>query len=103
MHPNKISSISDLEKVFIEYRDTLSWGCDKKFLKSVKKSDNSKRIKLLKQMEKALNDPYIGKHMSANRKGELELYVTQSSRLYYYYYEKDNYVFFSEFSHKDNQ
>lgn len=103
MYPNKISSINQLQEVFMGFEGMLSWDFNKKFFKSVKKCDNSDLVKLFKQMKKVFENPYVGKHMSANRKGQLELYVANSYRLYYYYSEKDNFIVFHEFSHKDNQ
>ncbi len=41
--------------------------------------------------------------MCANRKGQQELYVADSFRLYYSYNKKDNKIVFLEFSHKDVQ
>ena len=81
----------------------LSWGCNKRFFKAARKWDNSELPKLFKNMQKVLENPDVGKHMSGNRKGQQELYVAHSFRLYYYYFEKDNIVFFYELSHKDNQ
>ena len=100
--PTKISSINNLEDLFIEHGH-VSWDCNKKFFKSLKKCDNSDLIKLLKQMKKVFENPTAGKYMSANRKGQLELYVANSFRLYYHYFKKDNFVFFDEFSHKKAQ
>ena len=41
--------------------------------------------------------------MSANRKGQLELYVANLYKLCYYYSDKDNFIVIHEFSHNYNQ
>lgn len=94
--------MNQLDEVFIGINE-LSCEYGKGFFKSLKKWDNSELPKLFKNMRKVLENPNGGKHMSGNRKGQQELYVAHSFRLYYYYFEKENLVFFYELSHKDNQ
>ena len=103
MHPNKIRSIKELEEAFYRIAGTIKWDCEKKFLKAVKKLDKSVLKKFFKQVEKIFKNPEIGKYLFANRKGQRELYVASSFRLYYTYCEKDNTVVFLEFSHKKAQ
>jgi len=41
--------------------------------------------------------------LSANRKGQQEVYVADSFRLYYSFCKKENRIEFLEFSHKKHQ
>lgn len=104
MCPNKINSIKELEEAFCRVGGlVIDWECQKKFFKAVKKLEKSGLNKFLKQVEKIFNNPKIGKYLYANRKGQRELYVDNSFRLYYNYCEKDNKIVFLEFSHKKAQ
>ena len=104
MHPTKISSRQEFNATLVGMGGKLiEWDYEQKFYKVVRKLDNSVLVKLLKQIEKIFKNPKIGKYMFANRKGQRELYVNNSFRLYYTYCEKDNKVVFLEFSHKKAQ
>lgn len=104
MYPNKINSIKELEKAFYSIGGvSVDWEYQKKFFKAVKKLEKSVLNKFLKQIEKIFYNPKIGKYLYANRKGQRELYVDNSFRLYYTYCEKDNKIVFLEFSHKKAQ
>ena len=104
MLPTKISSKEEFnETLFGMGGKLIEWEYEKKFFKVVRKLDKSVLVKLLKQIEKIFKNPKIGKYMFANRKGQRELYVDNSFRLYYSYCEKDNRIVFLEFSHKKAQ
>lgn len=61
------------------------------------------RIRIYKKMRRVLENPERLQHLSANRKGEVEVRVDKSFRMYAKYDKKENLVTFSEFSHKDEQ
>lgn len=104
MYPNKINSIKELEEAFYRVGGVvIEWEYQKKFFKAVKKLEKSVLNKFLKQVSKIFDNPKIGKYLYANRKGQRELYVDSSFRLYYTYCEKDNKIVFLEFSHKKAQ
>ena len=102
--PNRICSADELNEAFLKLGGVLRyWEYDRKFFKSIKKIDKSVLEKFLKQTQKIFENPYVGKNMAYNRKGQLELYVADTFRLYYSYNERDNKIVFLEFSHKKNQ
>lgn len=102
--PNRICSADELNEAFVRLGGVLRyWEYDKKFFKSIKKIDKSVLEKFFKQIRKIFENPYVGKHMACNRKGQLELYVADTFRLYYSYDERDNKIVFLEFSHKKYQ
>ena len=103
MYPTKITSVEEFEETFRKMGGLLSWEYPYKFYKTVKKLDNTVLSKFFKQVEKIFENPNVGKYMFSNRKGQQELYVASSFRLYYSYCEKDNKIVFLEFSHKKAQ
>ena len=103
MYPNKITSVEEFEATLRKMGGVLSWEYCRQFFKAVKKLDNTVLRKFFKQVEKIFENPDVGKHMFSNRKGQQELYVDRSFRLYYSYCEKDNKIVFLEFSHKKAQ
>ena len=73
----------------------------KDFLKRVSKvKDPVFKEKVIKQIEKIIDNPEIGKPMMHSRKGTRELYISPY-RLAYAYIE--NRVIFLEIYHKDEQ
>ena len=103
MCPNRLNTISEFEEFLMSLGGILSWEYDRNFFKSLKKCDNSVFQRIMQKIEKIFKNPKVGRRMSSNRKGQREVYVTKSTRLYYYYCEKDNMIVFYEFSHKDDQ
>ncbi|WP_407461412.1 type II toxin-antitoxin system RelE family toxin [Methanobrevibacter sp.] len=102
--PNRICSAEELNELFVKVGGVLrDWEYDRKFFKSIKKIDKSVLEKFLKQIRKIFENPYVGKNMAHNRKGQLELYVADTFRLYYSYIEKDDKIVFLEFSRKKHQ
>ena len=75
----------------------------KKFFKSLKKIDKTVLFKLFKKIEQICSNPSIGKYMCANRRGQQEVYIADTFRLYYSYNERENKIEFLEFSHKKHQ
>ncbi|MBR0271429.1 MAG: type II toxin-antitoxin system RelE/ParE family toxin [Methanobrevibacter sp.] len=75
---------------------------DDKFKKTIKKLDQSVKIKVKKQIKKIVDDPKIGKPMRNVRKGTREVYV-KPYRLSYYYSEDKKLIVFLDFYHKDKQ
>lgn len=69
-------------------------------LKHIK--DKGLRAKILKQIEKIIENPEIGKPMSRARKGTREVYVSPF-RLSYSYLKDENKIIFLDFYHKDEQ
>ena len=102
MYPTRLRSRCELERTFMEIGGALSWKYNGQFYKAVKKQDNTVLRKIFKQVEKIFENPDVGKCLFANRKGQREVYVAKSFRLYYSYCEKDNMIVFLEFSHKDD-
>ena len=75
----------------------------KDFLRKIKKiKDNSTKEKIKKQVEKIIENPYIGKPMRYNRKDTRELYFS-SFRIAYSLKKKENKLMFVEIYHKDKQ
>ena len=103
MYPARLRSRSELERTLMEMGGTLGWEYERQFSKAVKKQDNTVLRIIFKQVEKIFKNPNIGKRLKRNRKGQLEVRVAESFRLYYSYFEKDNMIVFLEFSHKDDQ
>jgi len=76
---------------------------DSHFQKSFSKiKDNNLKNKIIKQFEKILQNPSIGKPMKYLRSGTREVYVSPY-RLSYLYIEKEDRVVFLELYHKDSQ
>jgi mRNA-degrading endonuclease RelE of RelBE toxin-antitoxin system len=75
---------------------------DDKFKKTIKKLDQSVKIKVKKQIKKIVDEPKIGKPMRNVRKGTREVYV-KPYRLSYYYSEEKKLIVFLDFYHKDKQ
>lgn len=75
---------------------------DDKFKKTVKKLDQSVKIRVKKQIKKIVEDPEVGKPMRNVRKGTREVYV-KPYRLSYYYSEDKMLIVFLDFYHKDKQ
>ena len=98
--PNKIRNESQLNAVLQEIlgESLMEWIYRKDFFKSLKKLDQ-----LLKKIKQIFQNPYVGKHLSSNRKGQQEVYVADSFRLYYSFCKKENRIEFLEFSHKKHQ
>ena len=103
--PNKIRNESQLNAVLQEILgdSIIEWIYEKDFFKSLKKLDKSVLSQLLKKIKQIFLNPNVGKHLSCNRKGQQEVYVADSFRLYYSFREKENRIEFLEFSHKKHQ
>ena len=88
--PNKIRNESQLNAVLQEIlgESLMEWIYRKDFFKSIKQ---------------IFQNPDVGKHLSSNRKGQQEVYVADSFRLYYSFCKKENRIEFLEFSHKKHQ
>ena len=75
----------------------------KEFLKIISKiRDQNLKEKVIKQIEKIIEDPEIGKPMRYNRKGTRELYVSPY-RLAYSFIISENKLIFLDIYHKDEQ
>ncbi len=75
----------------------------KNFLKKISKiKDNSFKDKIIKQAEKIINSPEIGKPMRYDRRETREIYIMHY-RLAYAYDKKKNKLIFLEIYHKDEQ
>ena len=73
------------------------------FLKIIKKINNvSVKNKIIKQIEKILENPEVGKHMRYSRKGTREVYISPY-RLVYAYLADENKIIFLDIYHKDQQ
>ena len=103
--PNKIRNETELNIVFQEILGDSLIMCayTNEFFKSLKKRDKSVLSKLFKKIEQIVTNPSIGKHMCANRRGQQEVYIADTFRLYYRFNEWENIIEFSEFSHKKHQ
>ncbi len=71
-----------------------------KILKRIK--DKGLKIKILKQVEKIIENPEIGKPMRYARKGTREVYI-KPFRLSYAYIKEESKIIFLDFYHKDEQ
>jgi len=84
---------------------------DDDFKKTLKKIDNSYKIKVKKQIDKIIQNPEIGKPMRANRKGTREVYVSPFRLSYAFFLSDDEEdqgkgiykLVFLDLYHKDNQ
>jgi len=77
----------------IEHKET--------FIKKISKiKDKKTKEKIIKQIEKIIENPTIGKPMKFTRKGTRELYV-QPYRISYAFLK--NTIIFLDFYHKDKQ
>ena len=75
----------------------------KEFLKIIHKiRDPIFKEKLMKQIEKIIEDPEVGKPMQYNRKGTREVYISPY-RLAYAYLPSENKLIFFGVYHKDEQ
>lgn len=81
----------------------LKWGCSPQFLKTILKLDSSDSPAVEKQMVEIYENPSRKKPMRGNRQGQREVYVLDSYRIYYYYIEQHNFIYFYELSHKNKQ
>ncbi|MFH1055170.1 MAG: type II toxin-antitoxin system RelE/ParE family toxin [Candidatus Altiarchaeota archaeon] len=73
------------------------------FLKKIGKiKDQAFKERVVKQVEKILENPEVGKPMRHSRKGTREVYV-QPYRLSYAYLQPENKIIFLEIYHKDQQ
>ncbi len=64
--------------------------------------DNSLRQKVMKQIQKIVINPEIGKPMKYDRRGTRELY-TKPFRISYYYHKEELLILFLDLYHKDEQ
>ncbi len=98
VYPNRICATEELNELFVKVGGVLrGWEYDRKFFKSIKRLTKSVFEKFIKQIRKIFENPYVGNNMAYNRKGQLELYVADTFRLYYSYIEKDDKIVFLEF------
>ncbi len=76
---------------------------EKNFLNKISKiKDSGLKTRIIKQIEKIIENPLIGKPMKYTRKGTRELYVS-SHRISYAYFLKDEKIIFLDIYHKDEQ
>ena len=81
----------------------LSVDYKKDFLRRIERiKDRGFKEKVIKQIEKILENPEVGKSMRYSRKGTRELYV-HPYRLAYAYLKSENKIIFLEIYHKDLQ
>ncbi|MCK4553320.1 type II toxin-antitoxin system RelE/ParE family toxin [Candidatus Pacearchaeota archaeon] len=73
-----------------------------RFKRKFKKSDESLKIKIRKQIKKVIEMPDIGKPMRYNRKGTREIYLG-SFRLSYSFSPKEDTITFLNIYHKNEQ
>lgn len=73
-----------------------------KFEKVFEKLDNSSKIKVIKQIEKIIENPEIGKPMRYERKDTRELYL-KPFRISYTYFKEELIILFLNIYHKDKQ
>jgi mRNA-degrading endonuclease RelE of RelBE toxin-antitoxin system len=79
------------------------YGYRKQFVKQMKKTkDSNIKQKIIKQIEKIIENPEIGKPMRYERKGTREVYIPPF-RLAYIYNKDKNEIVFVELYHKDEQ
>ncbi|RJQ15853.1 type II toxin-antitoxin system RelE/ParE family toxin [Candidatus Woesearchaeota archaeon] len=73
------------------------------FLKTISKiKDPVFKEKVIKQIEKIVKNPEIGKPMRHNRKGTREVHISPY-RLAYAYLKNENKIIFLDIYHKDEQ
>ena len=76
---------------------------DESFEKNVKKINNqSVKEHILKQIQKIIEQPEIGKPMRYFRKGTREIYI-KPFRLSYVYLKEEDKLIFLDLYHKDEQ
>ena len=76
---------------------------DKLFLKKFSKIKNKKQKEsIIKQVDKIIKNPQIGKPMKYSRKGTREVYI-KPYRLVYTFIILENVVIFIDIYHKDEQ
>jgi len=81
----------------------VTYEYDKHFQKQFKKIKNSSfKSKILKQIEKIMENPTIGKPMRYEKKGTREVYIAPF-RLVYAFLEKEEKLIFLDIYHKDEQ
>jgi len=68
-----------------------------KFERELKKVDNSIKEKIVKQIQKIVETPEIGKPLRYNLKGERTVYVKPFRVIYSFY---DNTIYFLRFEHR---
>ena len=74
----------------------------KKFEKAFDKLKNSSKLKIIKQVEKIISNPEIGKPMRYERKDTKELYL-KPFRISYTFYKEELIILFLDLYHKDKQ
>ena len=75
----------------------------KEFLKTISKiKDPIFKERVVKQIEKIIENPEIGKPMRHNRKGTREVYISPY-RLAYSFIQSENKLIFLDIYHKDEQ
>lgn len=80
----------------------VTYECDDKFKKELKKLDNSRKPAAKKLIKKVIDRPTVGKPMRNFRKGTRELYLSPF-RLSYHYDEENDFVLFLHIYHKKKQ
>ena len=76
---------------------------EKSFLNKIRKiKDSGLKNRIIKQVEKIIEDPSVGKPMKYARKGTRELYIS-SYRIAYAYILKEERIVFLNIYHKDEQ
>ena len=73
-----------------------------KFEKAFDKLDNSLKIKVIKQIEKIIINPNLGKPMRYERKDTRELY-SKPFKISYTYFKNELIILFLDLYHKDKQ
>lgn len=103
-YPNKIRNERHFNEIINEMSGGLSrsWDYINAFYRSVKRRSKVVQVSTLKQIDKILHNPNIGKLMRGKRKKQREVYVADTFRLYYRVSEK-GVIIFLEFTHKDDQ
>ena len=73
-----------------------------RFEKIFNKLDNNLKLKVIKQIEKIIKNPEIGKPMRYNRKNTRELYL-KPFRISYTFYKNELIILFLNIYHKKSQ
>lgn len=68
-----------------------------KFEKEIRKSDSSIKEKVIKQIQKIIENPQVGKPLSYNLKGERTVYIWPFRIIYSFF---DNTIYFLRFEHR---
>jgi len=79
-----------------------SYDFSSRFAKRFNKLDHTFQIKAEKQINKIIENPFIGKPMKNNRKGTREVYLSPF-RISYYIDNDDAMIYFLNIYHKDEQ